>query len=194
MWNSNMFAESLQRAKMSIHQVDLNNAMSFEHLFLFSVSEKVESSERGQTQRSHPGKWNALFRLWAHEGEPLPARERALRTRVSFFFVFFYLITYMYMVNEFFRFDLIFVCVQTGRSRYRNRRSRKSWSRSCRASPTCTSTASSTVISSRRTCSATGQKWSSSVISGWPERSGRGRLLPTTSPPDGTVKRPAKSI
>lgn len=79
-----MFAESLQRAKMSIHQVDLNNAMSF-FFFLFSVSEKVESSERGQTQRSHPGKWNALFRLWAHEGEPLPARERALRTRVSFF-------------------------------------------------------------------------------------------------------------
>jgi hypothetical protein len=50
-----MFAESLQRAKMSIHQVDLNNAMSF-FFFLFSVSEKVESSERGQTKRSHPGK------------------------------------------------------------------------------------------------------------------------------------------
>ena len=48
----------------------------------YPVIEKIEPSERGETEGSHPRKRDPLLRLRAHERESLPAGQGPLRTRV----------------------------------------------------------------------------------------------------------------
>lgn len=48
--------------------------------FVLLVSEEAEPCQRGETEGGHQGKRLPLLRLRVHEGEPLSAHERKVRT------------------------------------------------------------------------------------------------------------------